>query len=219
MKKTFKIIIITILLISAIFINNEVKAMLPLSGKIIIIDPGHGGKDPGTINGKTYESTINLEISKALEIELAKLGASTILTREGDYDLSTPNAKWRKKSDFDNRIKLINNSNANLYLSIHLNYLEDVSYSGPQVFYNNEENKKIAKIIQEDLNKITNNTRTIKKIPTKTYMYSKLEIPGVLIECGFLSNYEEKEKLKKQEYQQKLAKSIAGSIAKYYNQS
>lgn len=182
-----------------------------------ITGASHGGKDPGTINGNTYESKINLEISQKIELELAKLGASTILTRNGDYDLATPNARWRKKSDFDNRIKLINNSNANLYLSIHLNYLENSSYSGPQVFYNNEENQKIAKLIQEELNKTTNHNREIKKIPTKTYMYSKLEVPGVLIECGFLSNYEEKERLKKQEYQENLAKVVAKSITKYYN--
>ena len=167
--------------------------------------PAHGGADPGTISNKIYEKDLNLAISKFLEIELTKVGATTILTRDGDYDLSTPNTKWRKKSDFDNRIKLINNSKADLYLSIHLNYLEDSSYSGPQVFYNNETNKEIALVIQETLNKNLKTNREIKKIPTKTYMYSKLKIPGVLIECGFLSNYSEKEKLISPEYQEKLA--------------
>jgi len=216
MKKSLKLIIITLLLVSAIFINNEVQALLPLSGKKIIIDPGHGGADPGTVSGNTYESEINLAISKYLEIELTKLGATIILTREGNYDLSTPNAKWRKKSDFDNRINLINNSKADLYLSIHLNYLEDNQYSGAQVFYNNEENKEIAMVIQENLNNELNHKREIKKIPTKTYMYSKLNIPGVLIECGFLSNSKEKEQLKSPEYQQKIAKTIADGVVNYY---
>lgn len=216
MKKIIKITVIALLLISAIFINKEVEALLPLSGRIIIIDPGHGGKDPGTISNDTYESDINLQISKYLEIELTKMGATIILTREGDYDLSTPNARWRKKSDFDNRINLINNSKANLYLSIHLNYLEDAKYYGAQVFYNNEENKKIASSIQDVLNKELENDRTIKKIPNRTYMYSKLNIPGLLIECGFLSNYKEKELLKTPEYQQKLAKTITEGIINYY---
>lgn len=216
MKKIIKISIITLLLISAIFINKEVEALLPLSGKIIIIDPGHGGKDPGTISSDTYESDINLEISKYLEIELTKMGATVILTRDGNYDLSTPNAKWRKKSDFDNRINLINNSKANLYISIHLNYLTDIKYYGAQVFYNNEENKKIANSIQEVINKELNNDREIKKIPSRTYMYNKLNIPGVLIECGFLSNYKEKELLKTPKYQQKLAKGITKGIINYY---
>ena len=93
-----------ILLLSALFINRKVSALMPLSGKTIIIDAGHGGLDPGTTNNTIYEKDINLAISKALEIELSKVGASVLLTREDDYDLSTPNARWRKKSDFDNRI-------------------------------------------------------------------------------------------------------------------
>ncbi|MDE5539307.1 MAG: N-acetylmuramoyl-L-alanine amidase, partial [Bacilli bacterium] len=216
MKTYFKIIILFILLVSAIFINNEVQALLPLSGKIIIIDPGHGGKDPGTIHDKIYEKDINLAISKYLEIELVKAGATVILTRDGDYDLSYPNATWRKKSDFDNRIKLINNSNGNMYISIHLNYLPNSAYSGPQVFYNNETNQKIAEIIQKNLNNNLNHNREIKKIPNKTYMYDKLNIPGILIECGFLSNTEERNKLTTPEYQQKLVKIIKDAITQYY---
>jgi len=211
-----KIFILIILLISALFINKEVQALLPLSGKIIIIDPGHGGKDPGTVSGKIYESNINLEISKFLEIELIKNGATVILTRDGDYDLSSPNAKWRKKSDFDNRIKLINNSEANMYISIHLNYLMDSSYRGPQVFYDNDTNKNIASVIQEELNLNLDNDREIKKIPSRTYMYDKLNIPGVLIECGFISNQKEKELLVSSSYQQKLANIITKGIINYY---
>ena len=217
MKTKIKILILIILLLSALFINTKVNALMPLSGKIIVIDPGHGGKDPGTISNTTYESDINLAISKALEIELSKTGATIILTRDDDYDLSTPNARWRKKSDFDNRINLINNSNANLYLSIHLNYLTNSAYYGPQVFYDKEENKNLALTIQEILNTNLNTDREIKKIPNETYMYDKLTIPGVLIECGFLSNPEEKNKLTTEEYQQKLASLIKDAIIEYFN--
>lgn len=216
MKTKFKILILFLLLISAIFINNEVKAMLPLSGKIIIVDAGHGGADPGTISNDIYESNINLAISKFLELELTKVGATVILTRDGNYDLSSPNARWRKKSDFNNRIKLINNSGANMYLSIHLNYLTDSKYSGAQVFYNNEENKEIAMVIQETLNNKLQNNRDIKKIPQKTYMYDKLTVPGVLIECGFLSNPKEKNLLNSSSYQQKIATTIKDALINYY---
>jgi N-acetylmuramoyl-L-alanine amidase len=216
MKTKFKILILFLLLISAIFINNEVKAMLPLSGKIIVVDVGHGGADPGTISNDIYESNINLAISKFLELELTKVGATVILTRDGNYDLSSPNARWRKKSDFDNRIKLINNSGANMYLSIHLNYLTDSKYSGAQVFYNNEENKEIAMVIQETLNNKLQNNRDIKKIPQKTYMYDKLTVPGVLIECGFLSNPKEKNLLNSSSYQQKIATTIKDALINYY---
>ncbi len=216
MKTKYKILIIIFLLISALFINSEVKALLPLSGKLIIIDPGHGGKDPGTSSNKILEKDINLKISKALELELAKVGSSVILTRDNDYDLSSPNATYRKKSDFDNRIKLINESKADLYLSIHLNYLENASYFGPQVFYNDENNLELALVIQDTLNKELNTNRKIKKIPTRTYMYDKLTIPGVLIECGFLSNYKEAQNLNNPTYQQKIATIITDAIINYY---
>ena len=212
-----KLLIFILLLLSALFINNKVNALMPLSGKIIVIDPGHGGKDPGTSSKTIYEKDINLAISKYLEIELAKSGATVILTRDDDYDLSEPNARWRKKSDFDNRIQLINNSNANIYISIHLNYLTDSSYYGPQIFYNDEFTIELATIIQNTLNDNLNTSREIKTIPQKTYMYDKLNIPGVLIECGFLSNPDEKNKLTTEKYQQKLAILIKDAIIKYFN--
>lgn len=216
MKTKIKLLVLMILLLSALFINRKVSALMPLSGKTIIIDAGHGGLDPGTTNNTIYEKDINLAISKALEIELSKVGASVQLTREDDYDLSTPNARWRKKSDFDNRILKINESKADLYLSIHLNYLTDRSYFGPQVFYD-KENKLLAQIIQETLNKNLNSNRNIKKIPNKTYMYSKLNIKGVLIECGFLSNNDEAQKLNTEIYQQKIASLIKDAIINYFN--
>lgn len=150
-----------------------------------------------------------------LERELSSSGATVILTREGDYDLSTANAVWRKKSDFDNRIKTINNSNADLYLSIHLNYLDDARYFGAQVFYN-KDNNDLAKIMQETLNSKLKSNRKEKGIPKNTYMYSKLKVPGLLIECGFLSNYYERELLKTTTYQQKIASIIKEAIVDYY---
>ena len=217
MKTKFKIVILILLLLSALFINTKVNALMPLSGKIIVIDPGHGGKDPGTISDTTYESNINLAISKALEIELSKAGATVILTRNDDYDLSVPNARWRKKSDFDNRINLINDSKADIYLSIHLNYLTNSAYYGPQVFYDNKDTENLATIIQNTLNTNLNTDRKIKPIPSKTYMYDKLNVPGVLIECGFLSNPSEKSKLITEEYQQRLAILIKDALISYLN--
>lgn len=206
------------LILVIVFSFFKANALLPLSGKIIIVDPGHGGKDPGTVSNDIYESDINLKISKYLEYYLTINGASVILTRNGNYDLSSPNIYNRKRSDFDNRIKIINHSNANLYLSIHLNYLSDSSYYGPQVFYNKKQdnNEELAKVIQEYLNSKTNTKREIKKIPDRTYMYNKLNPPGVLIECGFLSNYQEREKLKSDKYQKKIAQYITEAIIKFY---
>ena len=193
----------------------KVSAVLPLTGKTIVIDPGHGSEDPGANFGNVYEKDINLQISLFLHDELIKMGANVIMTRDGDYDLSKPNANYRKKSDFDNRIKLINESKANLYISIHLNYLKDSRYSGPQVFYNNE-NEELATIIQNKMNEFLKGNREIKKIPKNTYMYNKLEVPGVLIECGFLSNPNERKLLVSEDYQKVVAKSISQGIIEYF---
>ncbi len=101
-----------------------------------------------------------------------------------------------------------------MYLSIHINFYSDQSYKGPQIFYT-KENKKIANAIQEVMNKDLNGDREIKPMPD-IYMYKRLKVPGVLIECGFLSNYEERRLLKTKEYQEKLAKSITEGVIAYF---
>ena len=214
MKKHFYVIFYFFICVLTLY-SLKVEATMPLTGKIIIIDAGHGLEDSGAYVNNVYEKDINLQISLYLEKELGSIGAEVILVRDGDYDLSIPNARYRKKSDFDNRIKLINNSNANLYLSIHLNYLTNAKYSGPQVFYNND-NKKLAEIIQKNLNSFTNQDRSVKLIPENTYMYNKLKVPGVLIECGFLSNAKERSLLTNSDYQEKLAKYISQGVLEYF---
>ncbi len=191
-----------------------VRASLPLTGKIIILDIGHGGDDPGTSYQNILEKDLNLAIGLELEKELSRNGASVILTREGDYDLASPNATRRKKSDFDNRIDLINKSKANVYLSIHINYLEDSSYYGGQIFYYGEENKKIAETLQTEFNTISY-PRSIKPMPN-IYMYRHLKIPGVLVECGFISNKKEREKLITPAYQKEIAKSLTKGLIMYF---
>lgn len=191
-----------------------VRASLPLTGKIIILDIGHGGDDPGTSYQNILEKDLNLAIGLELEKELSRNGASVILTREGDYDLSSPNAHRRKKSDFDNRIDLINKSKANVYLSIHINYLEDISYYGGQIFYYGEDNKKLAEFLQSEFNTISY-PRSIKPMPN-IYMYRRLKIPGVLVECGFISNKKEREKLITPAYQKEIAKVLTQGLVNYF---
>lgn len=202
------------LLTISILSFRSASAHLPLSGKVIYIDPGHGGVDPGSVVGNIYEKDINLAISKFLELELNKYGAIVFLTRNGDYDLGSPNVTYRKKSDFDQRIKKINQSNADLYVSIHLNVLQNKKYFGPQVFYQkgNEKSKQVAEQLQNGLNDKLKGKREVKLIPSTTYMYSKLNVTGVLVECGFLSNETEKEKLITESYQQEFASILANLI-------
>ena len=191
------------------------SASLPLQGKVIVVDAGHGGKDPGTVYQNIYEKDINLSISLYLREYLSEYGATVILTRDSDNDLSGGVTNHRKKIDFDNRIKIINNKYTDMYISIHLNYLSNTKYYGAQVFYNND-NEKLANSIQEYLNNNLDTDRGIKEIPTSTYMYKKLEKKGVLIECGLLSNTMERNKLITEEYQRKVAKVIAAALVNYY---
>ena len=191
------------------------KAELPLQGKVIVLDAGHGGLDPGTIYKDIYEKDINLSITKILEYKLSSMGATVILTRKDDHDLSNGVKNNRKKTDFDKRIKIINNDYVDMYISIHLNYLSNTKYYGPQVFYNND-SQAMADIIQNELNDATRSDRVIKKIPGSTYMYKRLNKKGVLIECGFLSNSNERNKLLTKEYQDVIADAITKGIVKYY---
>lgn len=190
---------------------------LPLLGKVIYIDPGHGGVDPGAMYKDIKESNINLEISKELEDKLTKLGAIVYLTRYGDYDLAVNNTINRKRSDLSRRRNIINKSKCDIFLSIHLNAETTGVWKGAQIFYNdiNEENEKIAKLLQDEFKDKLNSTRKYKKDNT-LYMQKKITIPGVLIEVGFLSNANDRYLLKQKTYQQKVANVISNGLVKYF---
>ena len=209
MKKII-IIILMILNILLIIPTKAKEKKLMLNDKIIIIDPGHGGKDIGTSYGNINEKDINLSISKYLSYYLEEYGAAVYLTRESDYDLSTPNTNRRKRSDFDNRIKLINDYKPDLVISIHQNYYKDSKYNGTQIFY--KKNKILAEYLQENINP----NRKIKEISNTLYMYSKLSSDVLLIECGFLSNSKDRKNLTSYEFQKDYSKKLSKYISEYY---
>lgn len=214
MKKYFLFMLISLtLLTSGIVYSHELDNRLV--GKVIVLDAGHGGKDRGSNFGNVYESDINLSLVIKLKNALNKHGVDVILTRDGDYDLSSPDAYRRKKSDFDNRIDLINNSRADMYLSIHMNYLIDSRYYGAQVFYT-EENKGLASLLQDSLIRYVESPLREKELSNSIYMYKKLKIPGVLIECGFLSNDKERRLLITDDYQNKIVNAIVEGLLRYY---
>lgn len=213
-KLTLLLLLFLIIIIS-IFNVNASNLTFPLLGKTIYLDAGHGGVDNGATVNNVKEKDLNLQIVYKLKETLTSAGATVLLTRKDDNDISNPNALYRKKSDFDNRIKLINNSNADLYISIHQNIYQNKKYSGPQVFYV-KDNQKLAEIIQNTLNKYLNTKRKVKTI-NNTYMYKLLKKKGILIECGFISNDNERYKLKTEEYQLKLSKIITEGIITYYS--
>ncbi len=203
---------VTYFFIFLIFISgfSIVKANnLELLGKVIYIDPGHGGADPGAVYDGVYESELNLEIALELKKQLEEYGAIVYLTRDGDYDLSVTNTDNRKRSDLFQRVNLINDSKADIYYSLHLNAIESSSWFGAQVFYsdNLEENKIIAECLQEMFSSELKTDRSNKEI-NDVYMYQRVEIPGVLIELGFLSNSNERYLLQQKHYHEKLAEII-----------
>lgn len=193
--------------------NSELR----LLGKVIYIDAGHGGLDPGTIYKNIYEKDINLSISKKLQEVLENEGAIVYQTRYGDYDLANINAYGRKKSDLNNRAKIINESKADIYISIHLNSISSSTWSGAQVFYDdvNKNNYNLAVIMQKQLKKDLKTSREIKEISTML-MNRKIKIPGILIEVGFLSNPNDRYLLRQSEYQYNVSDSIKEGIIKYF---
>lgn len=206
----FKMILVFIALIC---VFDRVDAFIkeaPLMGKIIYLDAGHGGVDPGAYYKDIYEEDINLSITLKLKEKLESLGATIYLTRDGDYDLSTPNAHLRKKSDLGNRAKMINSSNCDMYLSLHLNSSTNESWKGAQVFYDdiNTENKILAEKFQKYFNKYLSSNREYKEIST-LYMYKNIKKPGLLLELGFISNNDERYLLTKEDHQKKIVDVIS----------
>lgn len=208
-----------ILFLLFLFSLGLVKAKeLPLIGKVIYLDPGHGGSDPGAVYGNIYEANLNLEIALKTQKELEKQGAIVYLTRYGDYDLSVKNDQLRKRSDLSRRANAINKSLCDMYLSIHLNADSDTTWRGAQVFFDdvNKNNVKLAEIMQNTFKKNLNTNRKYKQV-TNQYMYRRINRLGVLLEVGFISNSNERYLLQKEEYQEKIAKTITEGINNYFN--
>jgi N-acetylmuramoyl-L-alanine amidase len=194
---------------------------LPLSGKIIVLDPGHGGPDGGASKGGVKEEDITLSIAKKTRDYLQEQGALVLLTREGDHDLAdkdTSSLSRRKAQDLKRRVELINTSEADFFVSIHLNSFPSSNSHGAQTFYFNslEENERAAKFVQDEFRKSLENTdRTAKQI-NRVYLLKHAKVPGVLIEAGFLSHTEERKWLKTKSYQDKVAESLYRGIMRYY---
>ena len=218
--KKYKIIVFFFFFVGTILYSYfHVQAEeLPLFGKVIYLDAGHGGKDPGALYRDIKEKDINLEICKKLMEKLEKKGATVYLTRYGDYDLAVPNAINRKRSDLSRRANIINNSGCDLYLSIHLNAETSGSWSGAQVFYDDvsEENKHLAEIIQKQF-KINTGTKRKASLTNSMYMYKRIERVGVLVEVGFLSNANDRYNLKQSWYQNKVSDIMVNGILEYFS--
>lgn len=194
---------------------------MPLAGKVIVLDPGHGGPDGGAVGrDKTNEKVITLEVAEKVRDYLEQAGAVVYLTREVDTDLAgdeTQGLSERKSIDIRNRLQIIHDKEADLFISIHLNALPSSQWSGAQTFYdgNEPENKHLAEMIQAEIIRNLANTERVPLEIRHMYLLKHAEVPGALVELGFLSNDRELKLLKQNDYQDKMAASMYQGILRY----
>ena len=207
-------------------INREVTTLAELTPltdrRCIIIDAGHGGIDGGATSCTgVLESKLNLEVAARLNDLLHLLGIETKMIRTEDISIYTEGETIaaKKVSDLKARVKIVNEMPNCTLVSIHMNYFPDNQYNGPQVFCSsNTTSKDLAYAVQEKLNSVLNplSARTVKNAD-RIYLMQNINNPGILIECGFISNPEEEAKLRNSEYQKKLCGIIATQLVIYYS--
>lgn len=192
----------------------------------VIIDAGHGGFDGGAVaRDGTNEKDINLAVSLELEKTLKALGFTTVMTRSEDKSLESESGslKSKKRSDIMNRFALMQKYPDSVYLCIHQNCFSGASSSGAQVFYTaeNAEAKRLAQSVQDAVKAAVqpDNRRVIKPCERNVYIVCHAPVTAVLIECGFLSNAGDLERLKNEDYRKKLAFAIADGLVQYLNGS
>lgn len=185
----------------------------------VVVDAGHGEPDGGAvgING-TIEKDINLQIALKLREVLENRGVRVIMTRTDDNSICDNSARTlheKKVSDMHNRLEIINTSGADLFLSIHMNSFSDPKSSGLHVFYsrNHPEAEETATLIQESIAELTGaKTHAVKTASDTLFLMKNPIPPAILIECGFISNPEEEKLLNDDNYQSKIAFSIANAV-------
>lgn len=225
MRRKIELFMVLFLLIGAIVASWKLSEMTASVSKkdakgkketVIVVDPGHGGEDPGKVGvNDILEKDLNLQVAQKVAKLLKEAGIKIVMTREDD---KVPDAK---KEDLDQRINLINDTNPTLALCIHQNSYPDEKIKGAQVFYHTvtEEAEDVASMVQEELRLVDpTNTRQIKENDTY-YMLKNTKVPTIIVECGFLTNPEEAEKLTQEDYQNQLAKAICEGIIKWLDKS
>ena len=190
---------------------------------VIVIDAGHGGEDGGAVANNVVEKNINLSISNKLRDIFISSGFNVKMTRSSDKMIndSGDTLRERKVSDMKNRLKLFNESENNIVISIHQNKFTQEEYKGSQVFYstNNKESEKLALSIKTSIKTLIqpDNEREIKPADRNIYLLYNSKTPSVIVECGFISNIEEARLLKDSAYQNKIAFAIYSGFLDYYN--
>lgn len=190
-----------------------------ISDKVVAIDSGHGGIDPGKIGvGGIYEKDINLSIALKLKKLLEQSGITVIMTRSDDNGLYDDGDTNKKAADMKRRCAIINEGNATAAVSIHQNSYVSPESKGAQVFYykSSKEARKLAGIIQKNmLREVDPDNKRVEKADSTYYMLLHTSVPTVIVECGFLSNPDEALSLKSDAYQQKVAYGIYCGLTEY----
>ena len=220
MRKKIELILVMLTLAGLVMVSKKLEKYVnsdkvEKKGYTVVLDAGHGSSDSGKvgING-VLEKDINLSISKKTKKYLEKKGICVIMTRNKDESLAEGENGNRKVQDMKARVKRINDTKQDLAVSIHQNSHHEESIHGAQVFYyeHSESGEKDARILQEALLAVDpDNTRQV-KANTTYYLLKRTEVPILIVECGFLSNQEEAEKLASEDYQKEIAKAIANGI-------
>lgn len=193
----------------------------PLNGWVILVDPGHGGYDGGARaqSSGRWEKEITLATALQVEKSLQKYGATVIMTRREDIDLTSPerpSAVTKKRQDMQARIDMAISGGADMVLSVHMNEYRDRRESGPQVFYRqgSDAGRLLAGCLQEALIEYLKPEKKRSALPGD-YFILQLDVPSALIECGFISNPQEEKKLLNEEYQALIGEAVAQGVAEY----
>jgi len=203
--------------------QKTVEVMSPsLTNRVIVVDPGHGGIDPGVVGRSALEKDVTLEVGRRLAASLGQAGAMVLMTRDTDNDLSDPGtigASAKKREDLKRRVALANDNEADLYVSIHVNSTSDPSRRGAQTFVQpgSAESKKASQLIQSELAGLLKNTA---RQPSEVdfYITRNTAMPAVIVEIGFMTNEAEEKLLTDPAYQGKVAWAIYAGVVKYFAQ-
>ncbi|WP_108995390.1 N-acetylmuramoyl-L-alanine amidase CwlD [Paenibacillus agaridevorans] len=221
---------VAVLILTGLLLRDNLPASsswsywtLPLSGKTIAIDAGHGGADGGAISKQgAVEKDLNLAIALHVRDYLQQAGALVVMTREGDYDLASGDVSAyskRKTEDLKRRAAMIKESEPAAFISIHMNSIPSEKWSGAQTFYNSSahpDNRLLAAFIQDEIKRNLANTTRIAAVKKDVYLLKSVpDIPTALVEVGFLSNPGEAARLANADYQRQVAASIYQGILRY----
>ena len=224
MTKKLLAIFFCCLILGILFFSPSVEATISQkkTKAVVVIDVGHGGMDPGKVSPDgTKEKDLNLEIAKYLKDYLIAQDFVVYLDRDCDKDLATADSSHKKSSDMRNRIQFFNEKKADYVISIHQNSFPDASSHGAQVFYYSKSDcgKKLANEIQKELLLFDDTNKRQAKENDNYYILTNSDMPTVIVECGFLSNYEEASNLQDENYQKQLAYYICKGFCKYWQKN